>query len=196
LPGQRVLDACAGGGSKSALMASRIGADGEVVALDQSPRAMRRLATAIRRLGLHSVRPYLADARAAGSEWPGQFSRVLLDAPCTGLGTIRRRPEIRWRRRPEDLRRAAVLQRELLEGVSGAVAVDGLLVYSTCSLEPEETDEVVTAFLAAHQEFRRDDPRPALLQAAHLVDDQGWLGMWPHRHGTDGFFVARLRRVR
>jgi len=196
LPGQRVLDACAGGGSKSALIAARVGADGEVVALDRSPRATRRLEAAIRRLGLATVRPHLADARAAGSRWPGQFPRILLDAPCTGLGTIRRRPEIRWRRLPEDLLRAATLQRELLEGTAGALAVDGLLVYSTCSVEPEETDEVVTAFLATHPEFRLDDPRPALLQAAELVDSQGYLRAWPHRHGTDGFFVARLRRIR
>lgn len=196
LPGQRVLDACAGGGSKSALMAARVGSGGEVVALDRSPRAMRRLEAAIRRLGLPAVRPRLADARTAGGEWPGRFPRVLLDAPCTGLGTIRRRPEIRWRRQPEDLHRAAALQRELLEGVAGAVAVDGLLVYSTCSLEPEETDEVIAAFLAAHPEFRLDDPRPALAQAAELVDGQGHLRTWPHRHGTDGFFVARLHRRR
>jgi 16S rRNA (cytosine967-C5)-methyltransferase len=120
----------------------------------------------------------------------------LLDAPCTGLGTIRRRPEIRWRRQSEDLLRAATLQRELLEGVAGAVAIGGLLVYSTCSLEPEETDGVVTAFLAAHPEFRLDDPRAALTQAADLVDGQGYLRAWPHRHGTDGFFVAPLCRIR
>ncbi len=196
LPGQRVLDACAGGGSKSALIAARVGADGEVVALDRSPRATRRLDAAIRRLGLRTVRPHLADARAAGNEWPAQFSRVLLDAPCTGLGTIRRRPEIRWRRQPEDLLRAAALQRELLDGVAGTLVPDGLLVYSTCSVEPEETEGVVAAFLADHPQFRLDDPRPALLQAADLVDDQGYLRTWPHCHGMDGFFVARLRRIR
>lgn len=196
LPGQRVLDACGGGGGKSALLAARVGAEGEVVALDRNPRAIRRLEAAIRRLDLARVRPQLADARNAARAWPGQFPRVLLDAPCTGLGTLRRRPEIRWRRRPEDLHRAAALQAELLEGVAGAVAKDGLLVYSTCSLEPEETDEVMGAFLAAHPEFRLDDPRPALAQAAELVDGQGYLRAWPHRHGTDGFFVARLRRIR
>jgi 16S rRNA (cytosine967-C5)-methyltransferase len=119
----------------------------------------------------------------------------LLDAPCTGLGTIRRRPEIRWRRQPEDLARAAALQGELLEGIAGAVAKDGILVYSTCSVEPEETDGVVTAFLAAHPEFCLDDPRGALAQAADLVDGQGYLRTWSHRHGTDGFFVARLCRI-
>jgi 16S rRNA (cytosine967-C5)-methyltransferase len=196
LPGQRVLDACAGGGSKSALIAARVGSEGDVVALDQSPRALRRLEAAARRLGLAAVRPRLADARTAGAQWPGRFPRVLVDAPCTGLGTIRRRPEIRWRRRPEDLPRAAALQRELLEGVAAAVAVGGLLVYSTCSVEPEETDEVIAAFLAAHAEFRLDDPRPALGRAAVLADGPGTLRAWPHRHGTDGFFVARLRRIR
>ena len=194
-PGQRVLDACAGGGSKSALIAGRVRNEGEVVALDRSSRAMRRLEVAIGRLGLAMVRPHPGDARAAGKEWPGQFPRVLLDAPCTGLGTIRRRPEIRWRRRPADLCRAAALQRELLEGVAPAVAKDGLLVYSTCSLEPEETEEVVVAFLAAHPEFRLDDPRLSMPQAADLVDGQGFVRAWPHRHGTDGFFLARLRRV-
>ncbi len=194
-PGHRVLDACAGGGSKSALIAGRVGPEGEVVALDRSPRAIRRLEAAISRLGLGPVRPHLADARSAGAAWPGQFHRVLLDAPCTGLGTIRRRPEIRWRRQPADLARAATLQRELLEGVAGAVARGGLLVYSTCSLEPEETDAVVAAFLAAHPEFELDAPPPALPQPADLVDGRGLLRAWPHRHGTDGFFVARLRRA-
>ena len=193
-PGQRVLDACAGGGSKSALIAGRVGPSGEVVALDRSPRAMRRLEAATRRLGCATVRPHLFDARSAGTAWPGQFPRVLLDAPCSGLGTIRRRPEIRWRRQPEDLARMAALQRELLEGVAGAVARGGLLVYSTCSLEPEETDAVVAAFLAAQPEFQLDASVPGLLRTADLLDGEGLLRAWPHRHKTDGFFVARFRR--
>jgi 16S rRNA (cytosine967-C5)-methyltransferase len=195
-PGDRVLDACAGGGGKSALIAARVGSRGEVLALDRSPRAIRRLEAARARLGLDGVRPRLGDARSAGTEWAGQFSRVLLDAPCTGLGTIRRRPEIKWRRRPEDLNRAAGLQRALLAGVAGAVATGGVLVYSACSLEPEETDAVVADFLARHPAFELDDPGPALRQRGDLVDGQGTVRSWPHRHGTDGFFVARLRRRR
>jgi 16S rRNA (cytosine967-C5)-methyltransferase len=195
-PGDRVLDACAGGGGKSGLIAARIGALGEVVALDSSPRAIRRLEAARARLGLAAVRPQLGNARAAGQEWPGQFSRVLLDAPCTGLGTIRRRPEIKWRRRREDLARAATLQRELLAGVAGAVAIGGLLVYSTCSLEPEETDAVVADFLAGHPPFQVEDPGAALRRQGDLVDGEGSLRSWPHRHETDGFFVVRFRRRR
>jgi len=195
-PGDRVLDACAGGGGKSALVAARIGSQGEVVALDSSPRAIRRLEAARARLGLVTVTPHLGDARTAGAEWPGRFSRVLLDAPCTGLGTIRRRPEIKWRRRPEDLTRAATLQRELLAGVAGAVATSGLLVYSTCSLEPEETDAVVADFLAGHPSFQVEDPGPPLRERGDLVDGEGYLRSWPQRHETDGFFVARFRRRR
>lgn len=195
-PGDRVLDACAGGGGKSGLIAARIGSLGEVVALDSSPRAIRRLEAARARLGLATVKPHLGDARTAGEEWPGRFSRVLLDAPCTGLGTIRRRPEIKWRRRPEDLSRAASLQHEFLVGVAGAVTAGGLLVYSTCSLEPEETDAVVADFLAGNPSFQVEDPGPGLRKQGDLVDGEGSLRSWPHRHETDGFFVVRFRRRR
>ncbi|HSB67858.1 MAG TPA: 16S rRNA (cytosine(967)-C(5))-methyltransferase RsmB [Candidatus Methylomirabilis sp.] len=194
-PGLRVLDACAGGGGKSALIAAGVGPDGEVLAVDRSQRAVRRLETAISRLDLSAVKPSLADARTAGAAWPGQFPRVLLDAPCTGLGTIRRRPEIKWRRRPEDITSAAATQAELLAGVAGAVAEGGLLVYCTCSLEPEETDAVIADFLALHQEFHLEGPGP-VVPGLELSDADGLLRAWPHRHGTDGFFVARLRRDR
>jgi 16S rRNA (cytosine967-C5)-methyltransferase len=189
-PGQRVLDACAGGGGKTALIAGALGGTGEVVALDQSPRAIRRLSAASARLGLATVQPTIYDARGARTLFPGRFDRVLLDAPCSGLGTVRRRPEIKWRRRLVDLSRLALLQQALLAGVAGALAPGGLLVYSTCSLEPEETDSVMTAFLANHPEFTLEPP-PDILQPFR----EGMvLRAWPHRHGTDGFFVARLRK--
>ena len=194
-PGERVLDACAGGGGKSALLGARVGPRGEVVALDSSPRAIRRLGAAKSRLGLEMVRPRLGDCRAAMGKGDGPFARVLLDAPCTGLGTIRRRPEIKWRRTAADIPRAAALQDALLEGVAGAVSPGGVLVYSTCSLEPEETEAVAARFLAAHPEFQPDDP-PGLAAAVRaLAAGPGTLRAWPHRHGTDGFYVLRLRRV-
>ena len=192
-PGQHVLDACAGGGGKSALIAAAVGPSGQVLALDRSPRAIRRLSEATARLGLASVHATLYDAREAGGAWAGRFSRVLLDAPCSGLGTLRRRPEIKWRRRLEDLPRAAALQKALLDGVAEAVSPGGLLVYSTCSLEPEETDEVIDAFLARHTAFALEAPGPDLQALADPVR-RGILRAWPHRHDTDGFFVARLRR--
>jgi 16S rRNA (cytosine967-C5)-methyltransferase len=192
-PGQHALDACAGGGGKTALMAASVGPTGQVLALDRSPRAIRRLTEATARLGLASVRATLYDACHAGDAWAGQFSRVLLDAPCSGLGTLRRRPEIKWRRRPEDVPRAAALQSALLAGVAEALSPGGLLVYSTCSLEPEETDKVIDEFLARHPAFALQAPGPDLQGFADPVRP-GILRAWPHRHDTDGFFVARLRR--
>jgi len=195
-PGERVLDACAGGGGKSALLGARVGNRGEVVALDNSPRAIRRLEAAKARLGLGMVHPRLGDARAAGRLWERQFPRVLLDAPCTGLGTVRRRPEIKWRRTPADPERAAAVQVDLLEGVAGSVAPGGVLVYSTCSLEPEETEAVAARFLAGHPEFRPDEVPAAGSEVRALAAGPGVLRAWPHRHGTDGFYVLRLRRER
>jgi 16S rRNA (cytosine967-C5)-methyltransferase len=170
-----------------------VGPTGRVVALDRSPRAIRRLSEATARLGLASVHATLYDACEAGEAWAGRFSRVLLDAPCSGLGTLRRRPEIKWRRRPEDLPRAAALQAELLAGVAGAVSPGGLLVYSTCSLEPEETDEVINVFLRRHTAFALEALGPDLQVFADPARE-GILRAWPHRHDMDGFFVARLRR--
>jgi 16S rRNA (cytosine967-C5)-methyltransferase len=190
-PGQRVLDATAGGGGKTALIAAAVAPDGEVLALDTSARAIRRLGGAMERLGLPGVSARVGDARRAGGV--GRFPRVLLDAPCTGLGTLRRRPEIKWRRRAEDLPAAQALQRELLDGTAAAVAPGGLVVYSTCSLEPEETDEVIGWFLDRHPEFSLDDPGAGGGPLAALADG-GVVRAWPHRHETDGFFVARLRR--
>ncbi len=191
-PGLRVLDACAGGGGKTALIAAALAGQGEIVACDQSARAVRRLTEACGRLGLATVTPTLYDARDAGSAFPDRFDRVLIDAPCSGLGTVRRRPEIKWRRRPEDLPRLAALQCTLLQGVAGALKPGGLLVYSTCSLEPEETDAVIAAFLATRADFTMETP-PAALEA---IADGQVLRAWPHRHGTDGFYAVRLRRIR
>lgn len=198
-PGQTVLDACAGGGGKSALIAAGVGPAGRVLAVDTSPRAIRRLRGGLERLGIETVQAEQADAGELGGRFPGAFSRVLLDAPCTGLGTLRRRPEIKWRRRPDDLPRAARLQAALLAAVAPAVAPGGLLVYSTCSLEPEETDAVIEQFLTAQPAFRMAEGAPggagSALSRAADPEAAGVFRAWPHRHGTDGFFVARLVRA-
>jgi 16S rRNA (cytosine967-C5)-methyltransferase len=167
--------------------------------VDVSPRALTRLGEAAARLRLTGLRPELADARTLGARFPAAFPRVLLDAPCTGLGTLRRRPEIKWRRLPQDIPRAAARQAELLAAVAGAVAPGGLLVYSTCSLEPEETDQVVADFLARHPEFALAELPPAepgtVRARVAAFGRGGILRSWPHRHGTDGFFIARLQRT-
>jgi len=117
---------------------------------------------------------------------------VLLDAPCTGTGTFRRNPDARWRLRPSDVSTMAALQRALLDAAATLVRPGGLLVYSTCSLEPEENDQPVDLFLSTHPQFTIEPPPPGRLPETVL--DRGRLRVLPHRHGTDGAFAVRLRR--
>jgi 16S rRNA (cytosine967-C5)-methyltransferase len=194
-PGERVLDVCAGGGGKATLAAILMENRGEVAALDVSARALWRLQEARRRLGAAIVKPVQGDARAAAGQFRGWADRILVDAPCTGLGTVRRRPEVRWHREPADIPRLAELQGAILDGVASCVCSGGALVYAVCSREPEEGEEVIAKFLARHAEFSCDDSLPAffLEGGAGLLTD-GCVATWPHRHDTDGFFATRLRR--
>jgi 16S rRNA (cytosine967-C5)-methyltransferase len=195
-PGERVLDVCAGGGGKAALTAMLMEDRGEVAAIDVNPRALRRLEDARRRLGTTIVRPMRADAREAGRQFRGWADRVLVDAPCTGLGTVRRHPEVRWHREPADVSRLADLQGTILEGVADCVRSGGFLVYAVCSREPEEGEEVIAQFLARHPEFSRDSSLPAFFVGRReSLLTEGCIATWPHRHDADGFFAARLRRL-
>ncbi|MBI3989407.1 MAG: 16S rRNA (cytosine(967)-C(5))-methyltransferase RsmB [candidate division NC10 bacterium] len=195
-PGERILDACAGGGGKTTLMAALMKGEGKILALDTSERAMTRLQEALKRLLVRSAKPLLGDARNAHREIVGPVDRILVDAPCTGLGTLRRHPEIKWRVGLKDLERLQALQLQILEGVLPCLKVGGILVYSTCSTEPEENEGVVEAFLKRHRELVREDPAPFLPGKGEGLVGDGYLRTFPHRHGTDGFFAARLRRVR
>jgi len=194
-PGDRVLDACAAPGGKTTHLAELMENRGEVVALDTHARGVDWLTRSAQRLGLSIVRPKVADA----TQWhvPTQaFDCVLVDAPCSGLGTLRQHPEVKWRRTPADLRNLSTLQGQLLHHLSDAVRPGGVLVYSTCTLSQEENEGVLAAFLQERPAFTVDDPRPFLPEAAReLVDGEGLLRTFPHRHGLDGFFAARLKRV-
>lgn len=122
------------------------------------------------------------------------FDRILVDAPCSGLGTLRQHPEIKWRRKPEDLTSLAVLQRALLWRSAMWVRPGGIVVYATCTLSSDENEQVVRDFLGQHSTFVIDDARPCVPAAAReLVGDDGVLRTFPHRHGMDGFFAVRLK---
>ena len=184
----RVLDACAAPGGKSTLLADLGGARTHVIASDVSRPRVRTLATLARRWGAPNVHVLTADARRP--PFTGVFESVLLDAPCSGLGTLGRNPDIRWRARAVDLPRHAERQRELLNAVAGLVAPGGTLVYATCSLEPEENEGVVTPFLEARSDFRA---APLPEWAAPLASG-AFARTLPERDGGDGFFAARLVR--
>lgn len=196
-PGTHVLDACAAPGGKAAYTSERMGDRGLVVALDQRRRGARAIAANAARLGLRSIQPVVLDARTADRALrAASFDRILVDAPCSGLGTLRAHPEIRWRRTPADVARLAIRQRHILDAVTPLLRPGGVLVYSTCTLTDEENEGVVGAWLADHPRVRReraDDVLPA--SARMLVDETGALRTLPHRHGLDGFFAVRVRRV-
>ncbi|MBI2882901.1 MAG: 16S rRNA (cytosine(967)-C(5))-methyltransferase RsmB [Candidatus Methylomirabilis oxyfera] len=194
-PGDVVLDACAGGGGKTALLLGQLAGRGRVIALDPSARAHRRLREARARLGLDRVFPVQADARQAAQLFTRPVDRILVDAPCSGLGTLRRHPERKWQQQEAGLTTLARLQRELLHGVAPVLRPGGFLVYSTCSLEPEETDTVVETFLHDFPEFTATHASGCLpATVAELIDSKGALRTWPHRHGLDGFYAIRFRR--
>jgi 16S rRNA (cytosine967-C5)-methyltransferase len=185
--GAVVADVCAAPGGKSVELTRR--ASG-VFASDLSIARLRRVVENVHRMELSSVFPYVADARRPAIR---SADVVLIDAPCTGTGTFRRHPDARWRLKTSDLAVMAALQREILRAASRVVPPGGLLVYSTCSLETEENDAQVERFLAEQRDWRLEPPAEGVVPAAVL--DAGRLRVLPQRHGTDGAFAARLRRV-
>lgn len=192
-PGTRVLDACASPGGKTTAIAERLGGRGSVLAIDPRRAGLERLAAECRRLGLAAVQAAVADARLPPTV--ATFDAVLVDAPCSGLGTLRRHPEVRWRRTPEDLLRLAALQRAILHRMASLVAPGGVLVYAVCTIASEECEDVVRDFVAAHPGFGVEPAANVLSgDARDLTDAEGFLRTLPHRHGLDGFFAARLAR--
>jgi 16S rRNA (cytosine967-C5)-methyltransferase len=189
-PGELVVDACAAPGGKATHLAALMQNRGRVVACDVSPRKVEALRRKVERCGARCVEAWVLDARDLDVKGA---DRVLVDAPCTGLGVVRRRAEIRWRVRPEDLAAAAARQREILAGAARAVRPGGVVVYSVCSTEPEEGEAVVEWLLATGD--YAPEPFAVPWKGGTLRSElDGCLRLFPHRHGTDGYFVARLRR--
>jgi 16S rRNA (cytosine967-C5)-methyltransferase len=191
--GERILDACASPGGKTTQMAAAMGDAGAIVAADVRGRRLDLLTRAVAESGARHVHVVQANARAA-PVFQTVFDAVLVDAPCSGLGTLRRDPDIRWRRAESDLPHLAAAQREMLAQLATVVRPGGRLVYSTCSSEPEENDAVVDAFLADHRQFRRVTPdwftrRPEL---AALLDANGALKTLPFRDRLEAFYAAYL----
>jgi len=185
--GSLVADLCAAPGGKS-LELSRDA--GTVFASDKSATRLQRLLANQRRLETPNILPFVGDARAPAIR---PVDVVLIDVPCTGTGTFRRHPDARWRLKVSDIAVMAALQKSILRAAAKVVKIGGLLIYSTCSLEPEENDEQVDAFLAANSGWKLEPP-PEDAVAGDVLDG-GRLRVLPQRHGTDGAFAARLRRV-
>lgn len=177
-PGDRVLDLCAAPGGKTTLIADRAGDNGLVIAADRSATRMTTITTTASLHQLHSINPVLLDARDTLPFAPRSFDLILVDAPCSGTGTLRRNPEIRWRLANEDIANFAADQKQFLRNAAIVLGSTGRLVYSTCSVEREENEEVVDNFISTHPDFTLEKT----------------IRTWPHREGSDGFFMAVLER--
>jgi 16S rRNA (cytosine967-C5)-methyltransferase len=185
--GAVVADLCAAPGGKTLELSRTAGA---VFASDKSLLRLQRLLANQRRLETPNIHALVGDARAPAVR---PLDVVLIDVPCTGTGTFRRHPDARWRLKVSDIAVMAALQKSILRAAAKVVRVGGLLVYSTCSLEPEENDEQVEKFLAANPSWMLESPPEGAVPEE--VMDEGKLRVLPQRHGTDGAFAARLRRI-
>lgn len=195
-PGMKVIDACAAPGGKTTHLAQLMGDRGALVANDVSEPKMALIKENLARLGIRSAETVLGDAADLAGRFTGWADAVLVDAPCSALGVAGRRPDVRWRVKPEDPAKLSREQLRIVSAVAACVRPGGTLVYSVCSLEPEEGVGVVRAFLEGHPDFRPEDLGPwvgGALRGEPGVAD-GRLRLMPQRHHSDGFFVARLRR--
>lgn len=188
-PGDRVLDVCAAPGGKSFSAAFAMADRGRIIACDLHENKLKRVQEGARRLGLGCVETVAADGRNFRPEWENLFDTVLVDAPCSGLGIIRKKPDARYKTL-ESLFTLPVVQDAILRNAARYVRPGGTLVYSTCTILPEENQQVTEAFLAETPEFERtpfDLPEP-------VGKTEGEITLWPHRHGTDGFYICRMTR--
>jgi 16S rRNA (cytosine967-C5)-methyltransferase len=191
-PGQRVLDLCAAPGGKTTHLAALMEDRGEIVAVERHPGRAAALERTVARMRASCVRVEIGDAAAprAGSQ---VFDRILVDPPCSGLGTLQSRPDLRWRARPDAIGELATLQSRILAAGASVLAPGGALVYSVCTISRAEGVDVVKAFLREHGDFRADDVISSRPELGGAQSGPG-VQLMPHRDGTDGFFIARLVR--
>jgi 16S rRNA (cytosine967-C5)-methyltransferase len=190
-PGEQVADTCAAPGTKATHLAQLMGNRGRIVAMDPNAARLRLLTQAAARLGVDIVETHAGGVAAVGGRWKGRCDRVLVDAPCSNLGVLRRNPDVKWNRDESDLVRLAEKQRGILAAAAALARPGGRLVYATCSLEPEENDLIVRGFLDGHPDWKVDPP----VDFPVAPGPDGFVRCLPHVHGTDGFTAVRLARA-
>lgn len=193
-PGERVLDTCAAPGGKATHLAQLMGNQGELLAMDLSRNKLPLILESAQRLGVSIIGTRAADLLQSGAFPVNAFDRVLLDAPCSGLGVIRRNPEAKWRLTSADITRLAATQKAMLKNAVRLLKPGGVLLYSTCSTTFEENEEVVRDFLSRQGDCVLENLNAIFPEWRELFTDEGMFRAWPHRHAMDGFFAARLRK--
>ena len=193
-PGMQILDACAAPGGKTCLMAEAMRGVGRVFAWDLHEHRVELIRAAARRLGLENVRPMTHDARRAPESMMLSMDAVLVDAPCSGLGVIADKPDVKYRLNDEELDGLPDIQKSILDACAKCVRPGGRLVYSTCTILPEENQNQVRAFLERHPEFEMDENVNYLPEVLRPHAESGMISILPNRDGMEGFFIARMRR--
>lgn len=191
-----VVDFCAGAGGKALALGALMHSQGRVYAFDVSEKRIARLKPRLKRSGLSNLHPYVIhnENDVKVKRLAGKIDRVLVDAPCSGLGTLRRNPDLKWRQSPQSVAELKVKQAAILRAAANLVKPGGRLVYATCSLLAEENQGIIDDFLAAHGEFVIANAAEVLRHQHIGLDTGSYLQLWPHAHGTDGFFAAALKK--
>jgi len=193
---EMVVDFCAGAGGKTLMLGAMMQSQGRLYALDVSEKRLNNFKPRLQRSGLSNVHPQLiqSETDAKVRRLAGKIDRVLVDAPCSGLGTLRRNPDLKWRQSPESVAELTVKQRAILDAAATLVKPGGRLVYATCSLLPEENRRIVEQFLDAHPEFGVVTSRDVLNEQKIGLDCGPFLELRPDLHDTDAFFAAAMKR--
>jgi 16S rRNA (cytosine967-C5)-methyltransferase len=193
---EMVVDFCAGAGGKTLALGALMQSQGRLYAFDVSDSRLNKMKPRLARSGLSNVHPQLLvnENDIKVKRLAGKIDRVLVDAPCSGFGTLRRNPDLKWRQTPAGIEELTAKQSRILAAAAGLVKPGGRLVYATCSFLRAENQDVVSAFQAAHPEFRLMPANEALAQQQIPLDTGDYLQLYPHRHGCDGFFAAVLVR--
>jgi 16S rRNA (cytosine967-C5)-methyltransferase len=194
--GEMVADFCAGAGGKTLMLGALMRSTGRLYAFDVVDKRLANLKPRLARSGLSNVHPQLitSERDAKIKRLAGKLDRVLVDAPCTGFGTLRRNPDLKWRQTEVDLAELVIKQASILASAATLLKPGGRLVYATCSVLPDENEAIVDAFVATHPDFTVVDAAPELARAGIALDTGKYLRLSPHVHGCDGFFGAILQR--
>lgn len=188
--GETILDLCAAPGGKATHLAQMMRNEGKIIAIDINAKRLALINKAAKRLGIGIIETVQADVTELSSEMVPQADKVLVDAPCSGLGVLAKRPDARWRKKPEQIKELVMLQRKLLDSAAKFVRSGGALIYSTCTISKDENQDVVESFLTKHREFEIEDVSVYL--PGRIKPKESWAQFYPHRNGLDGIFVARM----
>ena len=191
-PGETIIDACAAPGGKTTHIAELMGDQGTIFACDRTPSRLKKVQENAQRLELNCIETVVGDSRYL-QQFINKGDRVLVDVPCSGLGTLHRHPDIRWRQTPENIRELTSLQLEILNQAAQWVKPQGTLVYSTCTLNPQETQKIIQTFLSTHSHWKIEPPNPHWAFSPFVTSSQ-WIQMLPHKQDSDGFFMVKLKK--